>query len=476
MPQSTTRRRRMLSDSDKYRKTRSSRDEPLSRSEKVPVVVGEGTYGCVVNPSLQCEDGHHPDTYDHTVTKIMDSGDAADEYEELSKIASIDGIERYVLKLPHKCVPDLSRRFDKTVRKCKGKRIMRNFKTPDKYKLLIMEDGGADLYNVLRTVLPKMNFADICRFLTAIRELIEALVFFRNNMIIHHDIKQENIVYNVNTGSMKFIDFGLMMWRNEFISRAEKDSNSQGISWFNFPTESKCINKTTYDTDKSCEKYRNMMSYKEFVKKSADTFDVFSLSLVIYNITKIVRGIPEFKRHVDAETFYEDMKVVVGPFYDGDMRARPTHIQQLHKNYDALLRKYKLVNETKPTPTTKTVSAYKSATKSFVKDKSKSITRKSSTRKNNIDSIPRLGTNSSTGGKRCPQNKIMNPTTNRCVKRCDPNQIRDGNFRCITLKNTTECSDGKERNPTTRRCVKRCGQNQTRDTRFRCITRKQRKN
>ena len=198
----------MLSDSDKYRKTRSSRDEPLSRSEKVPVVVGEGTYGCVVNPSLQCEDGHHPDTYDHTVTKIMDSGDAADEYEELSKIASIDGIERYVLKLPHKCVPDLSRRFDKTVRKCKGKRIMRNFKTPDKYKLLIMEDGGADLYNVLRTVLPKMNFADICRFLTAIRELIEALVFFRNNMIIHHDIKQENIVYNVNTGSMKFIDFG----------------------------------------------------------------------------------------------------------------------------------------------------------------------------------------------------------------------------------------------------------------------------
>ena len=474
---STTRRRRSTyMDGVPYRKNNGNGNSTSPRnSVKTPVVVGEGTYGCVVKPSLQCEDGHHPDTYDHMVSKIMDKDDAAEEYEEMNKIASIDGIDRYVLKRPHKCVPDLSRRFDKTVRKCRGKRVAHNVPTPDRYRLLILEDGGADVSNILKTVLPTMIFADICRFLTSVRELIEALVFFKNNMIIHHDIKRENIVYNVETGSMKFIDFGLMMWRDDFINRAKSDSNSQGISWFNFPTESKCINHSTFKSGKSCEKYRDMMSYNEFLKKSADTFDTFSLALVMYEIMKAMCGIPEFKRQIDTATFYEDMKDVVAPFYAEDMRFRPNSIHQLHVEYDALLRKYKLVNETTPSPTTETISAYKSASKSYAKNKSKSITRKSM-RDSMSYSPSKSITRKSAGGKQCPPSKIVNPVTNRCVKQCGPNQTRDTNFRCITRKNTSECPLGKEWNPTTKRCVKRCGPNQSRDGNFRCITMKRRRN
>jgi len=415
MPKSTTRKRRSRSNSVfKYLKNNSVVKDKSVDIGKIPSVVGEGTYGCVVSPSLHCEDGNHPSTYNHTVTKIMDRGDAADEYDELSKIASIDGIYRYVLKLPHKCVPDFSRRFDKTVRKCKGKRITRNFETPYRYKLLIMEDGGADLYNIIKTVLPKMDFPDICRFMTAIRELIEGLVFFRNNDIIHHDIKQENIVYNVETGLIKYIDFGLMMWRKDFINRSNNDSNSQGISWFNFPTESNCANKTAFHS-KVCEKYKNVMTYDAFVKKSADTFDTFSLVLVMYDIMKALNGVPEFKKNVNFANFSVDMTNILVPFYD-DIRARPTNIHKLHVDYDALLRKYKLVNETKPTPKQATISAYTSATKSFIKSKG------SSTRKSPI------------GGKMCPLGKIINPNNGTCVKRCRPNQTRDGRFRCTTMK------------------------------------------
>jgi len=40
--------------------------------------------------------------------------------------------------------------------------------------------------------------------------------------------------------------------------------------------------------------------------------------------------------------------------------------------------------------------------------------------------------------KKCPENKELNPKTNRCVKKCKENQIRDSNtFKCKTRKSNT---------------------------------------
>ena len=238
----------------------------------------------------------------------------------------------------------------------------------------------------------------------------------------------ENIVYNAETGMMKYIDFGLMMWRKEFLNRSNNDSNSQGISWFNFPTESRCANKTAFHS-KTCEKYNNSMTYDAFVKKSADTFDTFSLVLVMYDIVKALNGVPEFKKILNFANFYADMKNILEPFYADDIRGRSTNIHKLHVDYDAVLRKYKLVNETKPAPKQATISAYTSATKSFIKfrgsSRRKSSARKPSTRK------------SMHGIKKCPLGRIVNPKNGTCVKRCMPGQTRDARFRCATRKRNT---------------------------------------
>jgi len=73
--------------------------------------------------------------------------------------------------------------------------------------------------------------------------------------------------------------------------------------------------------------------------------------------------------------------------------------------------------------------------------------------------------------------KDYNPSTNRCVKKCGPNQSRDPNtFKCKknTAKpvgnNTESCKkQGKDYNSKTKRCVKMCEPNQIRDpTTFKC--------
>jgi hypothetical protein len=75
------------------------------------------------------------------------------------------------------------------------------------------------------------------------------------------------------------------------------------------------------------------------------------------------------------------------------------------------------------------------------------------------------------------KNKVYKPSTNRCVKKCGPRQIRDPeSFKCKKPEakpkgNSQEsCNEvGKFFNPTTRRCVKKCGPRQVRDLEsFKC--------
>ena len=76
----------------------------------------------------------------------------------------------------------------------------------------------------------------------------------------------------------------------------------------------------------------------------------------------------------------------------------------------------------------------------------------------------------------------MNPTTNRCVKRCKEGQQRNEKFKCVKIKGiarkTTKnkktkspkvCPENKEMNPTTNRCVKRCKEDQQRNEKFKCV-------
>ena len=89
----------------------------------------------------------------------------------------------------------------------------------------------------------------------------------------------------------------------------------------------------------------------------------------------------------------------------------------------------------------------------------------------------------------CPQDKEINPATNRCVKRCKEGEQRNEKFRCVKIKQPNkpepnrktsknkqknnkpamECPPEKELNPATNRCVNRCKEGEQRNDKFRCV-------
>ena len=52
----------------------------------MPKVIGTGTYGCVVKPSLKCTTSQD---YKNRVSKVMNKADAMEEYAEMEKISKI---------------------------------------------------------------------------------------------------------------------------------------------------------------------------------------------------------------------------------------------------------------------------------------------------------------------------------------------------------------------------------------------------
>ena len=59
-----------------------------------------------------------------------------------------------------------------------------------------------------------------------------------DNGIVHHDLKQQNIVYNEKTGRVNFIDFGLMTTTKDMI---EKANGLSLWSWSTLVISSRCI-------------------------------------------------------------------------------------------------------------------------------------------------------------------------------------------------------------------------------------------
>ena len=60
-------------------------------------IVGEGTYGCVVEPALECK---KPENYENKVSKVMWKKDALEELKEYELLKSIPDIDKYTVNVP----------------------------------------------------------------------------------------------------------------------------------------------------------------------------------------------------------------------------------------------------------------------------------------------------------------------------------------------------------------------------------------
>ena len=219
-------------------------------------VIGEGSFGCVHKPSIHCKTKpNNKFDYKHYVSKLMLTKNAIDELNEFVVIKQYDPNNEYHLGTPEMCTPNITNPLVKqSILNCKYINANRVEHNPDNYKLLLLKYGGSDLqafckHGIKQYIKTDKDNSD--NFWLEVHHLIKGLLFFRNNGIVHNDLKPQNILFDTKTGSLMYIDFGLMATKQKIETLSKNSENDLGIFHWSFPFDSGFLNKNNYD------KYKN---------------------------------------------------------------------------------------------------------------------------------------------------------------------------------------------------------------------------
>jgi serine/threonine protein kinase len=231
-------------------------------------IIGEGAYGCVHKPSIHCTTPPKPEfDYKKYVSKIMKTENAEKELSEFVTISKLDPENEYHLGTPILCKPDLNEEtIESDIKKCKYIKSGDIKINPDKYSLLVLKYGGPDL-KMLCTNYSEDYFKEIKvdNFWLEVHHLIKGLKFFKENGIVHNDIKPQNILFNYTNGKLKYIDFGLMRTKKEIFYKSKINENYLGIYHWSYPFDCGLMNMEDYNKFKTYnktnkKKYKNELS------------------------------------------------------------------------------------------------------------------------------------------------------------------------------------------------------------------------
>lgn len=247
----------------------------------VKKVIGEGSYGCVHKPSLHCLDEPSDINYEDSVSKFMKKDDAETELKDFVIMTFLDKKNQYHLGLPKICTPNYN---DETIlndiSNCSYFNKDDVVKNPNNFKLLILKYGGPDLKNFcmnhlkafLETGEGKLKKSKI--FWEEVKHLIEGLLFFKKNGIVHYDIKPQNILFNPLTNKMVFIDFGFMILKEDLMKECLTNKNKLGTFHWSYPFDNGFIN-----IDK-------LTKYKNLTSKNKTKFQKELANLIVFDSNK----------------------------------------------------------------------------------------------------------------------------------------------------------------------------------------------
>ena len=216
------------------------------KTKKNSQIIGQGAYGCVYKPYIPCKKRsiRLPNgSTQNLVSKFMYTNEANKELKEFKIIHQADPTNKFHLGIPTICQPDYNNKsIVADLKQCVLNETDNLYETQSdkkQFSVLTFPYGGVNLKDFVKTHLDK--FTDLNKidefWEKCVLNLFDGLVMFRNNNIIHYDLKPHNILFDKATMSMKYIDFGMMKKRSEFISESSNNENpNAGIHW-SYPFE-----------------------------------------------------------------------------------------------------------------------------------------------------------------------------------------------------------------------------------------------
>ena len=222
-------------------------------------VVGEGAYGCVHRPALRCEKdrdltGKTVD-YTHTLSKLTEVRDMVKEMKEYKTIEKIDKQGRFYTGTPVTCIPQKDDEFYRAVNKCSVKG--HEYRTGD-VGLIVMKDGGEDLGKFASSL--DSTDPNSRRILNAfwweMIRILEGIRLFLKKAVIHFDLKEGNIVYDVIQQRANFIDFGTLVEKKHVMDEAKTGDCSRCIRHWSYPFETYYLRKDVFEKEYKTENAR----------------------------------------------------------------------------------------------------------------------------------------------------------------------------------------------------------------------------
>ena len=474
--------------------------------DKPSDVIGEGTYGCAHRPPMKCRDEPRRNKTD--ISKLMTSANAVKELKEFALIDAADKRKQFYLGKPSKCAPDRILSNIRSISKCPSGKF--DPVKMDDYSLLVMKYGGQDLDQFgeeVRTWTKTKEHVDAIElfWLEAVR-LFYGLKVLHDNNVVHHDIKQQNIVYDRATNRANFIDFGFMEKKTTRIYASKLSANWLGNKHhWSFPFEAVFWNKDDYMM--AARRGKNERAYKEFADSVAENCGYFFISTLPVRFIKLhqknaiktmtsgaFQNVLAFEptdeaydrfidksidtvdsyglgialifvlhrsKHLLSDEFYRNLTDIIVDMLSPGVFLRSTPEQLLAKYEDilttsGLLEKHNKHIENhlianKVSDEMKVAEAIAESTAAVVIDPTAALV-------HNTEIV-----------RDCPDGKEFNPLTKRCVAVCRPGLVRDPGFKCVKPTGAA-CPDGMELNPRTRRCVKACKPGHVRNAEFKCVS------
>jgi thiamine kinase-like enzyme len=257
-------------------------------------VVGEGTYGCVHKPQLNCV-GEKP-VPSNKLSKLMKDEEAASEFKEYGIMENVDPKHNFYLGSPKMCKVDINLYNKNSASKCKRLKesdaeIINNLA---EYTLMIMEDGGDNLEDFAEKAKEwpssKENSQRIEQFWLEAHKALAGVKAFLDYGVVHHDLKPQNLVYNVETGRINFIDFGLMTKKDAILQQAASSKYGMSIYHWSFPLDTFFLNRKSYNkfanyTTDTKERY--IKNIAKNLKSDKDSAGISAVKYFLYHSSNV---------------------------------------------------------------------------------------------------------------------------------------------------------------------------------------------
>ena len=349
-------------------------------------------------------------------------------------------------------------------------------------------------------------------FWLSVHNLIKGIQFFKEHGIVHNDIKPQNILFNLTNGNLRYIDFGLMRTKKEIIDSSKKNNNYLGIYHWSYPFDCGIMDKQQYNNYNHRNSARRTVwknqlsnlivnnsnintlglpinnpesmhilftylsptytvpdaatqygyinsffdgfndliktnSYAKVLDHTTDSIDVFGLGFTLQYMANCFKKLNalSLEDYTRLSTFFHKM-------YDFNPVTRVIDIDLLLNEYENILLEIGILTRTRKSFENNILVNKAPAPPSIMK-KAKSDERSAPEHlsaalqeiadKDAVD----LSLNKKLD-KQCPKEKDLNPTTKRCVKKCNPGFSRNDKFKCT--KNTKKAVSRNKQSKRTR--------------------------